>query len=95
MTRRARGKSVAVALGPPHMSKEEHMSTDITSAENGFIVNVSASRGGNNPAFVQKKFVAQTRPDAMQIAANHFSGATVTKGGRKTGFRKKVSTTKF
>lgn len=63
----------------------ERMSTDISTAENGFIVNVSGDSGGKNPSYFSKRFVASSRPDALRIAAHHISGAVKGKGGKRKG----------
>ncbi len=65
----------------------DRMSTDISSAENGFIVNVSGESGGKNPSYFNKRFIAATRPDALRIAATHFK----MKGGKKKGAKKKAA----
>jgi hypothetical protein len=65
-------------------SSGERMSTDISTAENGFIVNVSGETGGRNPSYFSKRFVAGSRPEALRIAAHHISGAASKgKGGKK------------
>ena len=69
-------------------SSGEHMSTSIDSAENGFIVNVSGDKGGKNPGYFSKRFIASSRPQAMQIASSHFAGAMKAKGAKKGGRKK-------
>lgn len=79
----ARKKNSGTQMAMPSMGSDR-MSTDISTAENGFIVNVSGETGGKKPSYFSKRFIASSRPQAMQIAASHFSG----KGGKKAGRRK-------
>jgi hypothetical protein len=76
----------AVGMSVPSMSSGERMSTDISTAENGFIVNVSGETGGKNPSYFSKRFVASSRPQALRIAAHHISGSGALKG--KAGKKK-------
>jgi hypothetical protein len=77
----ARKKKSAVAMQMP-VSGGDRMSTDISTAENGFIVNVSGETGGKTPSYFSKRFIASSRPQALRIAAHHMAGS---KGGKKKG----------
>jgi hypothetical protein len=79
--------NAALGMAMPSSSSES-MSTDISTAENGFIVNVSGNKGGKNPSYFSKRFIASSRPQAMRIAATHFAGA---KGGKAKSGRKKAA----
>lgn len=81
----AKKKKGAVGMVPQQASSSERMSTDISTAENGFIVNVSGETGGKSPSYFNKRFIATSRPQALQIAAHHMSGARKMKAGKKKG----------
>ena len=72
-------KGAAVGMQMP-MSSGERMNTNIETAENGFVVNVSGESGGKNPSYFSKRFIASSRPQALRIAAHHMAGG---KGGAK------------
>lgn len=62
----------------------DRLSTDISPAENGFVVHVSGETGGKKkPAYFSKRYIAHTRPEAMRIAVTHFAKANGKKGERK------------
>lgn len=89
MARKRKNKNSGMQMAVPS-SGHERMGTDISKAENGFVVNVHGEKGGNKPEFFHKQFVAHSRPDAMRIAAAHFAGSlTKGKGGRKKGGKKR------
>lgn len=82
MARKKRGNApVSPTLG----SGSDRMSTDISSAENGFIVNVSGETSGKTPSYFSKRFIATSRPQALRIAAHHMSASGKGKGGKKKG----------
>lgn len=76
----ARKTKSAGGTGLPQNIGSDRCSTDISSAENGFIVNVSGEIGGKNPAFYNKRFIAASRPEALRIAAHHMAGSGNGKG---------------
>jgi len=80
MARKKKSGMTGMAMPP---SSGERMSTDISTAENGFIVNVSGESGGKTPNFFSKRFVATSRPQALRIAAHHISSSAKTKSGKK------------
>jgi hypothetical protein len=82
----ARKKKGANAMQVPSSptSGGERMSTDISTAENGFIVHVSGETGGKTPSYFSKRFIASSRPAALRLAGQHFAGAKA-KGGKKKG----------
>ncbi len=67
------------------------LSTDISDAENGYIVNVSGETGGKKSQFFSKRYVAGDRPEAIRIASSCLAGRGLHKSGRKKGDKKKVS----
>lgn len=75
-------KGAGVQMGMP-VSGGDRMSTDISTAENGFIVNVSGETSGKNPSYFSKRFIATSRPQALRIAASHFSSVKGKSGKRK------------
>jgi hypothetical protein len=82
----ARKKKGAMQSQPASIGGgSDRMSTDISSAENGFIVNVSGETGGKTPSYFSKRFIATSRPAALRIANHHMAGAGSAKGkgGRK------------
>jgi hypothetical protein len=82
----ARKKKGAMQMQPASIGGgSDRMSTDISTAENGFIVNVSGETGGRNPSYFSKRFIASSRPAALRIANHHMSGGGSAKGGRKKG----------
>jgi len=80
----ARKKKGANAMQvPASIGGSDRMSTDISTAENGFIVNVSGETGGKTPNYFSKRFIASSRPQALRIAAHHMSGSVKAKGGKR------------
>lgn len=84
MAKKKRGAAVAVLNSS---SEGEHSNTSIDSAENGYIVHVSGSKGGKNPSYYSKKYIAHSHPHAMRLAAAHHGGV-LKGGGRKAGKKK-------
>jgi hypothetical protein len=82
----ARKKKGAGAMPMPP-SGSDRMSTDISTAENGFIVSVSGETGGKTPSYFSKRFIATSRPRALRLANQAMAccstGATKSKGGKK------------
>lgn len=74
-------------------SSSDRMSTDISSAENGFVVNVSGETGGKKPSYFSKRYIAYDRPEALRIASSCLAGGK-TKGKKKGNKGKKFSTKK-
>jgi hypothetical protein len=70
-------KSAVVAMQMPSSGGE--VNTGISTAENGFIVNVSGDTGGKTPGYFSKRFIATSRPQALRIANHHMKG----KAGKK------------
>lgn len=67
------------------------LSTDITDAENGYIINVSGETSGKKPSYFSKRYIAADRPEALRIASSCLAGGS-SKGGRKKGVvKKKIS----
>lgn len=85
MARRRKGAN-AVQMAAP---EGEHSNTSIDSAENGYIVHVSGSKGGKHPSYFSKRYIAHSHPHALRLAASHHAGTM--KGGSKRGGRKKAS----
>jgi hypothetical protein len=81
----AKKKKGAANMAMPVGLGGDRMSTDISSAENGFIVNVSGETGGKTPSYFSKRFIATSRPQALRIAAHHIAGSVKGKGGKKKG----------
>jgi hypothetical protein len=86
MAKKKKRGSAALLMAVPS-SSSENMSTDISTAENGFIVNVSGNKGGKNPSYFSKRFIATSRPQALRLAAHHMASSPKAKGG-KNGKRK-------
>jgi hypothetical protein len=85
MARKKKSGNAAMQMQMPSSSSES-MSTDIATAENGFIVNVSGNKGGKDPSYFSKRFIAHSRPQALRIANQaHAAGAVRGKSGRKGG----------
>jgi len=78
----ARKKKNSAQTASPIGPTSDRVSTDVSTAENGFIVNISGETGGKKPNYFSKRFIATTRPQAMRIAASHLSGSKG-KGGKK------------
>ena len=78
-------KSKGATVNSPMPSLGNRMNTEISEAENGFVVNVSGETGGKKPNYFHKRFIATTRPEALSIAASHFTGAGKSKGAKKKG----------
>ena len=85
MAKRKKNKGGEVAMATP--SSGGHLSTSIDDVENGFVVNVSGETSGKNPSYFSKRFIANSRPDALRIASTHLAGSK--KGGKKKGGTKK------
>jgi hypothetical protein len=82
MARKKKGAMQSQMAVP--MSGSDRMSTDISTAENGFIVNVSGETGGKNPSYFSKRFIASTRPQALRIANQHMAGSSAKgRGGKR------------
>jgi hypothetical protein len=79
----ARKKKATVGMAVQGQGGSDRMSTDISTAENGFIVNVSGESGGKNPSYFNKRFIATSRPHALRIAAHHMAGSGKVKAGKK------------
>jgi hypothetical protein len=86
----ARKKKSSQSNAAMPSSGSDRISTDISNAENGFIVGISGETGGKKPSYFSKRFIAASRPEAMRIAATHFSGAMKKAKGKKAGRKKSV-----
>jgi hypothetical protein len=82
MARKKKGASAMQAPSSP-MGSSERTSTDISTAENGFIVNVSGETGGKTPSYFSKRFIASSRPQALRIASHHMGGGSAKGRGAK------------
>jgi len=89
MAKRKKTKGANASL-PMQSSSNGRLSTDISDAENGYIVNVSGETGGKNPSYFSKRYIASDRPEALRIASSCLAG---TKGGnkKKSGNKKKIA----
>jgi hypothetical protein len=67
------------------------LSTDITDAENGYIINVSGETGGKKPSYFSKRYIAADRPEALRIASSCLAGGSKKSGKKKSGGKKKFS----
>jgi hypothetical protein len=85
MARKKKNVTSGVLAGP----EGEHTNTSIDSAENGYIVHVSGSKGGKHPSYFSKRYIAHSHPHALRLAAAHHGGTL--KGGGKRSGRKKAS----
>jgi hypothetical protein len=66
----------------PQSSRSGHQSTSIDEAENGFVVSHSGDTGGPNGSYFNKKYVAESKPKALQIASTCMAGGSLKKGGK-------------
>lgn len=78
----------AVASSP--IGGSGRLSTDITDAENGFIINVSGETGGKESKYFSKRFISPTREGALVIASSHLGGGKH-KGKKKGGSKKRIA----
>jgi len=85
--RRSNSDQAQSPIGPT----SDRISSDVSTAENGFIVSISGETGGKKPSYFSKRFVATTRPQAMRIAASHLSGTAKSKRGGKKAAKKKFT----
>lgn len=67
------------------------LSTDITDAENGYIINVSGETGGKKPSYFSKRYIAADRPEALRIASSCLAGGSSKGGKKKASGKKKLS----
>jgi hypothetical protein len=81
----AKKKKSAGNMSVPQGIGGDRLSTDISTAENGFIVNVSGETSGKNPSYFSKRFIASSRPAALRLAAHHMAGHAKGKAGKKKG----------
>ena len=65
------------------------LSTDISDAENGFIINVSGETGGKESKYFSKRYISPTREGALVIASSHLGGSK--SKGKKKGGKKKIA----
>lgn len=70
------------------------LSTDITDAENGYIVNVSGETGGRKPTYFSKRYIAADRPEALRIASSCLAGSKAKAGKKKSSTKKRISLNK-
>ena len=90
MAKRKKSKGGNVAMATPSSGGSGRLSTDITDAENGYIVNVSGETGGKKPSYFSKRYIASDRPEALRIANSCLAGSKKAKGKKSSG-KKKIS----
>lgn len=88
---RKKKKSSGDAGGSSPMGGSGRLSTDITDAENGYVINVSGETGGKESKYFSKRYIASDRPEALRIASSCLAGGSSKHGKKKSGGKKKIA----
>ena len=95
MAKRKKSRGGNVPSAPQSIGGSGRLSTDITDAENGYIINVSRETGGKKPSYFSKRYIASDRPEALRIASSCLAGGNKKGGKKKGGGKKKFSVKKI
>lgn len=91
MAKRKKSKGGDMAAPVSSGGGSGRLSTDITDAENGFIINVSGETAGKKPSYFSKRYISPTRDGALKIASSCLAGGSSKGGKKKSGGKKKIS----
>jgi hypothetical protein len=90
MAKRKKSKGGDMAA-PSSIGGSGRLSTDITDAENGYIINVSGETGGKKPSYFSKRYIASDRPEALRIASSCLAGGSKKGSKKKSSGKKKIA----
>lgn len=88
--KKSSGNDASVGMAVPS-SGSGRLSTDITDAENGYIINVSGETSGKKPSYFSKRYISETRDGALRIASSCLAGGSHKSGKKKSGNKKKFA----
>jgi hypothetical protein len=91
MAKKRKNKSAVPDTPGMAVGGSGRLSTDISDAENGYIVNVSGETGGRKPSYFSKRYIAADRPEALRIASSCLAGGRTKGAKKKSGGKKKIA----